>query len=51
MKKELNKIYQHNVLQIPWPVDDNSVHSIVTSPPYLGLVGRTTHNIDENRTA
>lgn len=34
---ELNKIYQRNVLDIPWPMEDNSVDCCVTSPPYWGL--------------
>jgi DNA modification methylase len=33
---ELNLIYEHNVMQ-PWPIPDQSVHCIVTSPPYWGL--------------
>lgn len=32
-----NIIYQHNVLKTPWPLPDESVHMIVTSPPYWGL--------------
>lgn len=34
---EVNKIYQRNVLDTPWPLDDNSVDCCVTSPPYWGL--------------
>lgn len=30
------KIIQHDVSQ-PWPLADNSVHCIITSPPYWGL--------------
>lgn len=33
---ELNKIYEHNVLN-PWPLPDKSIDSIITSPPYRGL--------------
>lgn len=33
---DLNKIYQHNVLD-PWPFPDRSVNCIVTSPPYWNL--------------
>jgi site-specific DNA-methyltransferase (adenine-specific) len=33
---ELNKIYQHNVLD-PWPFPDKSVNCIITSPPYWNL--------------
>src|ERR1700742_3205853 len=32
----LNKILQHNVVD-PWPLPDQSVNCIVTSPPYWGL--------------
>lgn len=31
-----NKILQHNVLD-PWPLPDQSVQCIITSPPYWGL--------------
>lgn len=34
---ELNKIIQRNVLDFPWPLEDNSVDCCVTSPPYWGL--------------
>jgi DNA modification methylase len=33
---EVNRIYQHNVME-GWPLTDQSVHCIVTSPPYWGL--------------
>jgi DNA modification methylase len=33
----INKIHQYNVLNTPWPLEDNSVDCIVTSPPYYGL--------------
>ncbi len=33
---DLNKIYQHNVLD-PWPFPDKSVNCIITSPPYWNL--------------
>lgn len=32
-----NTIIQHNALATPWPLADNSVDVIVTSPPYWGL--------------
>lgn len=32
-----NKIFQHNVLDTPWPLEDNSVDCCITSPPYYGL--------------
>jgi site-specific DNA-methyltransferase (adenine-specific) len=34
---EVNKIIQRNVLDTPWPFDDNSIDCCVTSPPYWGL--------------
>lgn len=34
---EVNKIYQRNVLDMPWPLEDNSVDCCVTSPPYWAL--------------
>lgn len=34
---EANKIYQHNVLETPWPIEGSSVDCCVTSPPYWGL--------------
>lgn len=34
---ERNKIFEYNVLNTPWPLDDNSVDCCVTSPPYWGL--------------
>jgi DNA modification methylase len=34
---KLNKILQRNVLDTPWPLEDNSVDCCVTSPPYWGL--------------
>lgn len=34
---EANKIYQRNVLDVPWPIEDNSIDCCVTSPPYWGL--------------
>jgi len=33
---EVNRIYQHNALD-PWPIPDQSVHCIITSPPYWNL--------------
>lgn len=33
---ELNRIIKHNVLD-PWPLEDQSVQCIVTSPPYFNL--------------
>jgi DNA modification methylase len=33
----INKIHQYNVLNTPWPLEDNSVDCCVTSPPYWGL--------------
>lgn len=33
----INKIHQYNVLNIPWPLTDESVDCCVTSPPYWGL--------------
>lgn len=33
----INQIHQHNVLQTPWPLADESVDMILTSPPYWGL--------------
>lgn len=32
-----NKIVEYNVLNTPWPLDDNSVDCCVTSPPYWAL--------------
>lgn len=32
----LNKIIQHNVLD-PWPIEDESINCIITSPPYWNL--------------
>lgn len=34
---QLNQIIQHNVLNTPWPLHDNSIDCCVTSPPYWGL--------------
>lgn len=34
---EINKIIQRNVLETPWPIEDNSIDCCVTSPPYWGL--------------
>lgn len=34
---DTNKIYQRNVLELPWPIEDNSIDCCVTSPPYWGL--------------
>lgn len=34
---EANKIYQRNILDIPWPIEENSIDCCVTSPPYWGL--------------
>lgn len=33
----INTIIQHNVKSVPWPVADECVDCIVTSPPYWGL--------------
>jgi DNA modification methylase len=33
----INQIHQYNVLNTPWPLEDESVNCIVTSPPYYGL--------------
>lgn len=33
----LNKIYRRNVLDVPWPMDNNSIDCCITSPPYWGL--------------
>lgn len=33
----INKILQRNVLDTPWPIEDNSIDCCVTSPPYWGL--------------
>lgn len=32
-----NKIIQRNVLETPWPLEDNSIDCCVTSPPYWAL--------------
>lgn len=34
---ELNRIYHRNVLETPWPLEDNSIDCCVTSPPYWAL--------------
>lgn len=34
---ERNKIFQHDVQATPWPLPDNSVDVVITSPPYWGL--------------
>lgn len=34
---EINKIYNRNVLDTPWPLQDDSIDCCVTSPPYWGL--------------
>lgn len=33
----MNKIIQHNVMDTPWPIEDESVDCCITSPPYWGL--------------
>jgi len=33
----MNKIFQHDVLDIPWPIESGIVNTCVTSPPYWGL--------------
>jgi DNA modification methylase len=42
---ELNKIHQRNILDTPWPQEDNSIDCCVTSPPYWGL--RDYNNPDQ----
>ncbi len=42
---ETNRIIQHNVLNTPWPLEDNSIDCCVTSPPYWGL--RDYNNRDQ----
>lgn len=37
MNDLLNKILQRNVLDMPWPIPDNSIDCCVTSPPYWAL--------------
>lgn len=37
MNDLLNKILQRNVLELPWPIPDNSIDCCVTSPPYWAL--------------
>lgn len=32
-----NRILRYNVLDTPWPLEDNSIDCCVTSPPYWGL--------------
>lgn len=33
----INAIHQYNVLNTPWPLEDESVDCCITSPPYWGL--------------
>jgi DNA modification methylase len=41
----INTLQQYNVLNTPWPLEDNSVDCCVTSPPYWGL--RDYNNADQ----
>ena len=34
---DLNRIIEHNVMNMPWPIPDESIDCCVTSPPYWGL--------------
>jgi len=34
---QINQIIHYNVLNTPWPLEDNSMDCCVTSPPYWGL--------------